>query len=59
MPTVKPIHVNHTETVDIHWRLADGRVMVERRTCPPAATTTARLATGEPFTEVPESATQA
>ncbi len=48
MPTVNPIHVQEGEVVDIHWRLKSGRILVERRTCPPAATTAAKLADTSP-----------
>jgi hypothetical protein len=34
---VHPIHAKDGEVVDIHWRLADGKTFLERRTCPPQA----------------------
>lgn len=42
MPIIRPIAANHTEVVEIAWRLADGTIHYERHTCPPRATITAR-----------------
>ncbi len=42
MPTIRPLRANHTDTVEIHWTLPDGRAYYERYTCPPAATREAR-----------------
>lgn len=40
---VVPVHVEYGQSVDLYWRLKDGQVLVERRTCPPAATAAVRL----------------
>lgn len=42
---INPIHVCEGEYVDIHWRLKNGNVFIERRSCPPSATTEARQTT--------------
>lgn len=33
-----PVHARCDQAVEIHWRLADGKVFVERRTLPPKPT---------------------
>lgn len=38
MPIVNPIHAREGDVVDIHWRLKNGQVYIERRTTPPEAT---------------------
>ena len=42
-PIVNPIHAREGEWVDIHWRLKNGAVLVERRSCPPRATVAEQL----------------
>lgn len=44
MPIVNPIHAREGEVVDIYWRLHDGRVHVERQSCPPLEVLKAREA---------------
>lgn len=39
MPIVRPIHVQEGEVVDIHWRLKDGTIFIERRDSPPPRAT--------------------
>lgn len=58
MPTVRTIKVWHTETVEIEWvrrtpetehaASPNHESLIERRTCPPSATWTARSETGQP-----------
>jgi hypothetical protein len=30
-----PVIADHEQTVEIHWRQADGSIWIERRDCPP------------------------
>lgn len=39
---VVPTIAQHDQVVEIHWRLKNRRVFVDRRTCPPQATVAAR-----------------
>jgi hypothetical protein len=34
---IVPTHAQHDQVVEIHWRLKDGRIYTDRRTCPPQA----------------------
>ncbi len=42
---VVPVHAEADQAVEIHWRLPDGRIVVERRTAPPKPVLAARAAT--------------
>lgn len=33
-----PVHARYDQVVEIHWRLADGKMFIERRTLPPKPT---------------------
>jgi hypothetical protein len=43
MPIIRPCYAFHTEVVEIHWRLEDGRLFHMRYTCPPKDVIEARL----------------
>ena len=40
---VVPVHARADQAVEIHWRLPDGKVYVERRVVPPEPVLAARL----------------
>lgn len=42
---IVPVVVRQAQIVELHWRLSDGRVYIERRTCPPSATVEVRAST--------------
>lgn len=37
-----PCFAQHDQVVEIHWRLPNGQIYTDRRTCPPQATVTAK-----------------
>lgn len=41
---VIPVIAQHDQAVEIHWRLVNGSVFIERRNCPPTATVEAKRA---------------